>query len=165
MLALMGSLVIILLIIVIIRAVNPPIPQKEAPSPSAPPTLINPQKNPYKEGSLEKDYQRITKKEPILETDESVKTKLLKPLGNQSGMIHQTQDYKIEYVKTPDVFMVEILDTDTEAVKEAATGWFKEQGLSDKGVCNLPVVFYLNSSVKEELIKNSQEFNPTPPNC
>lgn len=119
----------------------------------------------YDLDSLEKDFQRIEKRQPLSEADAKTKTKLIDSLGNRSEILVNNNLYQIEYVKSADSFMVEIKTSDIEQAKKGAVNWFVKQGLSKNGVCNLPVVFYLNSKVGDELEKENIKFNPVPEGC
>lgn len=119
----------------------------------------------YDLDSLEKDFQRIEKRQPLSEADTKTKTKLIDSPNNRSGILVNNNQYQVEYVKSADSFMVEIKATNTNQAKKETVNWFVKQGLSKSGVCNLPVVFYLNSKIGDELEKENIKFNPLPEGC
>ena len=94
-------------------------------------------------------------------SDMNVKEKLKKLLKTPKT----TNTYTIEYVSNPDEFMVEILTIDMNTAKEESVAWLKSQGLSEQGVCNLPVVYYLNYNVAQNLRDMNVKFNPLAPGC
>lgn len=114
---------------------------------------------------LDKDYERITARQPLSSSDLAVKQKLLALLNNQSGFLQTEDTYQIEYVKTADSFMVELDSSDPDTAKAQAAGWFREQGFSIQGICNLPVVFYLSQNTMSYLRENNLKFNPVPEGC
>lgn len=119
----------------------------------------------YKEGSLEENYQRIINKKQLSPEELNAKQRLIAPLEGGSGTIATTTDFMVEYLKTPQYFMVQILSNDIESAKKKAQKWFNDQGISNQGVCNLPVIFYFSESVSNYLISNNLQFNPTPEGC
>ncbi len=135
-----------------------------SPSPSTVSSSVK-QSVVYDTVKLNKDFERIINKAGLSEQDKKVRQELINSVSDKSGLINTNQLYSIEYVKSPDSFMVEILSTDVEAAKKSAASWFKQKGISGQGICNLPVVFYLNDSVKSYLQQNNQTFNPLPEEC
>lgn len=119
----------------------------------------------YKPEELEKDYQRIIARKPISSDEQAVRQNIISSLNNQSGILEKTPDYKIEYVRAPNVFMVEITSMSPDIAKAAATNWFRDQGLTSEGVCNLPVVFYLSSEINDLFSQSGLQFNPIPEGC
>lgn len=119
----------------------------------------------YTPGTLPKDLQRITSPQPLSSNDLSIRNKLISLLGNASGTLIQSDTYGLEYVKSPDVFMIELRSTNTDQSEQDALGWLKAQGLSNQGICNLPVKIYLSYSVSIYFRNNNLKFNPIPPSC
>lgn len=119
----------------------------------------------YRTQDLEKDFKRLTERQILAEQDIAIRNRLLSSLNGASGYLAQTEKYRIEYVKSPDLFMVEILSIDAESAKADAENWFRDQGLSTQGICSLPVSFYLNSLVLRFFEENSIFFNPIPEGC
>jgi hypothetical protein len=50
-----------------------------------------------------------------------------------------------------------------EAAKKEAVDWLKTQGLSQEGVCNLPLMFYVSDKTTNQT--GGETFNPLPPGC
>lgn len=120
---------------------------------------------PYDLKMLNQDYNRLASPAPLSEQDANIKTGLKNQLNNQSGVLFEDANSKIEYVKAPDIFMVEILSENPNFGKQTTMDWFKQQGLSTQGICNLPVMFYLSSQTRISLIESDQKFNPVPEGC
>lgn len=119
----------------------------------------------YSPQILEKDYQRLESKKPLSSSDAQIRTKLISQVGDKSGYLNQTSEYKIEYVKGPDLFMVEILSENTDQAKKDATDWFTSRGLSEQGVCDFRLMFYLNYDITSSLSQKGLTFNPIPQGC
>lgn len=119
----------------------------------------------YKDSSLEKNYERIVNKKQLTPEEIKIKQKLIAPFEGNSGIVTTTNDFRIEYLKTPQYFMVQILSNDIEAAKENLQKWFNSQGLSNEGICNLPVILYPSENVSDYLINNNLQFDPTPRGC
>lgn len=118
----------------------------------------------YSSQDLERDFQRMKNRE-LSVSDLEIRDRLISSLGNKTGYLLKTPDYLIEYVKAPDIFMIEILSEDAESVKEEALKWFIDQGLSSDGICSLPVMVYLNFEITEIFNQTNQTFNPVPEIC
>lgn len=110
------------------------------------------------------DY--IQNRRPLTEADLKAKTSLI-DIHNQtgSGVVYQNERLSIEYVKSADLLQVEIRTKAIDAAKDEALLWLKSKGLSDEGICNLPVSFYLNFDIKTELGVEADTFNPLPETC
>lgn len=138
---------------------TPPTPiQTAQPQPSA---ATRPTVNYQSDKLLE-----IVKTRPTLSTNDSqIKAKLITSLNNQSGILNQTNTYILEYVKTPNVFQIEILVTDFDKAKTDAVDWLESKGFSFEGICKLPVMFYLSKDVANQLRDQNIKFDPLPEGC
>lgn len=154
-----------------------PVPSIPIQSPSSNPNVV-PSSNPsftplpyasshsaYSNSSLDQDFQRITTHIPLSDQDQTVRTNLINSLGEKSGTLTETSEFMAEYDKAPNEFMVELKINNADQAKLDAEGWFKQQGLSTQGICNLPVVFYLSSEVDQYYKSNNLNFNPIPDGC
>lgn len=183
-LIIISGLVVIIIIITIVSALSTPAPITEplpspislsslrptnnlplnaSPLPEIPTTDTEPQI--YQEGSLEKDYERITNKKELTPEEVAAKQAILAPLEGNSGIVTANSSFNVEYLRTPQYFMVEILSNDTQAAKQAAQAWFNERGLSNNAICNLPVIFYVSPSVRDYLAQTNTVFDPTLEGC
>lgn len=167
------GLVVIIIVLFLLSLFSAP-DQTLTPTPS-PSTFSNPRlpaepltsekDKAYRTQDLEKDFKRLTEKQTLAGQDLVIRNRLLSSLNGASGYLAQTDKYRIEYVKSPDLFMVEILSIDAENAKVDAENWFRDQGLSKQGICGLPVSFYLNSQVLRFFEENNIFFNPIPEGC
>src|SRR3989344_5435676 len=95
------------------------------------------------------------------DTAENIKQEMIKNNnGENKGVLilYNTPSYKIEYIPTPDIFLVTILKTPIDQNKLAAEDWFKEFGLAENEICNLPVRFSLAIDAPDY----SEQFDPFP---
>lgn len=97
--------------------------------------------------------------------DEEVKFQILSTLDTSSGIVYQNENIVIEYIRSADLFQVEILTTNIDIAKEEAVSWFKNSGLSDQGVCDLPISFYLNFDIKNQMGAAAESYSPLPQGC
>lgn len=124
----------------------------------------------YKKGSLEREIERLSQRKKLSAADEKTKAYLMSLLGERSGVLDETKDYKMEYVSSLDDIEVEIFTQNIEAAKDKALSWLSKipgsdgMGLSPAGICNFPVVFYLDFDVKNSLPQETS-FDPNPPGC
>jgi hypothetical protein len=119
----------------------------------------------YDQKKTDQMLKILDEKPSLTEQDQETKKQLIDSLGNNSGILVNRVAFMVEYVKTADEFMVEIRSTDIEKAKEDAVVWLKEQGFTQDGICNLPVVFYPNIPRDQMLNTIDKSFNPLAPGC
>lgn len=107
----------------------------------------------------------ITSRPLLSDNDSSIRKDVLASLGNKSGLLYESSLVRIEYIKTPDIFEGEILTINIESAKSQGVQWFLSKGMSKEGVCNLPLSFYLNYNVTQQLRGKNFEFNTLPEGC
>jgi hypothetical protein len=159
-------LVIITFTIVIIITTSPsskgvPVTVSSTPVPSeSPPEVI------YNSSAGAQLANKIIHRQTLSEKDAAAKTTVLETIlkGDNSGIVFQTTDVRVEYVKSVDLFMAEILTPNIDGAKEEAVSWFLKQGFSQQAVCNLPVMFYLDTTVSSKL-QQSVPFSPLANGC
>ncbi len=115
----------------------------------------------YNKESNDKMLKILDERPSLSGKDKAIRDKIT----TDPNPLAQTSEYTIEYIPTPDQFQVEILTVNINQAKENATDWFLGKGLSHDSICNLPLTFYLNSQVKENLRGSNIEFNPLPIGC
>lgn len=110
---------------------------------------------------------KVTNRQVLAENDQLAKAKILAllPAREESGVLYQSKTIIIDYTQLIDLFMVEIFTTDIAAAKAEANVWFRNQGMSQRGICNLPVVFFLNTTVVERMQHSTTEFSPIAASC
>lgn len=115
----------------------------------------------YKKERNDKMLEILDTRPALSGSDKAIRAKLTalrNPLQN-------TNEYSLEYLSSPDEFMVEIRTVDINSAKEKVIAWLKNTGLSDEGICHLPVVFYLNYATANSLRGMNMQFDPLPPGC
>lgn len=118
----------------------------------------------YEKGSLGKSLVKLTTRIPLSTSDIAAKERLADIASANKGLIYSTNNYSIEYIRAMDDIEVEILTVNIDQAKNEAIQYLNNQGLSDLGVCNLPVRFYLSYVITKEL-PDKTIFNPLPPGC
>ncbi len=166
---LIGVLVITILLVAALAFFQRGKPQQLGQLPSSSPkpiSTLNPTQKPvYNIQDSEKDYQRIISSKTLSPTDSNIRQELIGKAASSSGILNQNSNFKAEYVPGPDEFMVALLNTNAEVAKKSAHEWFFSLGLSQDGICHLPVVFYLGPEVSSYYRRNNLEFNPIPQGC
>lgn len=121
----------------------------------------------YNSGATDRLIEKVKNRTALSESDASAKQKILSllPQGRQSGYVHQSPTVRIEYLSSPDAFLAEILTIDISRSKTDTVAWFRSQGMSQEGICNLPVSFYLNFDVAQDLRDSNITLNPLPEGC
>lgn len=66
-------------------------------------------------------------------------------------LLYQTTAYEIEYITGFDFFFVNITGGDPNAIKTEAEGWFKNFGLAQEDLCDLPLRFLIQDSLMRGL--------------
>lgn len=144
-------------------------PKEEAPITPTPTTSEQPARsNPpvkYDRENMKKLLELIKERPTSAPSDNSVRQGLINSLENSSGVFYTTGSITIEYVKNPNDFEVEIKTTDVSAAKQEALNFFRSKGLSDDGICKLPLFFYLSQDAAKKLSGSGQKFKPLPDHC
>lgn len=123
----------------------------------------------YAQGSGDKIVAKTKNRQPLEASDaairKSITDKLRQNNTSRSGIVYLSNAVRIEYLASADVFHAEIRTTDISAAKQEAVGWFQAQGMSQSGICNLPLIFYLYAPVAQALRTQNIVFNPLPEGC
>lgn len=119
----------------------------------------------YSSTESDKLVEKIKKRIPLSSQGAATKQKLLTQLGGVSGVLFTSSSVSIQYIKSPDLFQVEILSINIDSAKNESTSWFVAEGFSKEDVCNLPVSFFLNWDVANSLRNQNIVFNPLPEGC
>lgn len=102
---------------------------------------------------------------PIEARDKNLRAILISELGNQSGVMQNTESYRLEYVKTPDSFEAEIKTTEITKAKNEVVAYLKSRGFTEDGICKLPLMFYLNFDTAKSVKNTGEEFGQIPDFC
>jgi hypothetical protein len=105
---------------------------------------------------------------PVAQNDQAVKEKLLTDIlhgTTVSGVVYSSPTIQIEYVAAADLFQGEVKTTAIDAGKNEAVQWMVKKGFSKQGLCDLPLIFYLNTSISQTLPDKGADFNSLPDGC
>lgn len=166
------ALLIILLSILLAFSPQPSLPQA-SPTPQlsvAPSAVISEISQtkpavPYSQKQTDKLLQKIANRTPLSENDVKVKQTIIAGMNQNSESVFVAPQFRVEYIKSPDVFMVEILDANIDSTKKAAVDWFLQKGFSPAAVCALPITFYLSPAVASQLKNTDTIFSPLAQGC
>lgn len=163
---LFGFAIVLFLIIIAIGFImlSPSLAPHPLPTPTPLPTI--------KEGNVQYDLNaqhkllQIAKNPPTLSSsDLEAKKKIIALVPSGSEVVYQSTDFTIYYVNGADLFQGEILTTNITKAKREVVAWFKTQGMSQQGICGLPITFYLNYDVSQKLQYSNIVFSPLPEGC
>lgn len=125
-----------------------------------PPVLVNNQ-------AQSRLLDKVNNRRPISTEDAFAKAKILAmiPGDQRSGILYETTNVRIDYVSSADLFQVEILTTRIDQAKAEASVWFRANGVSEQGICDYPVMFYLSWNTLNALRGSNTEFSPVGSGC
>lgn len=83
------------------------------------------------------------------------------PNKGKDILLYKDAAIEIEYIPSPDIFLVKVHKEPPDTYKKQAQGWFLESGLKESGLCILPVRFVLDFKLK----KANPNFSPLPDGC
>ena len=143
---------------------TPPITATIVPTETLPPIPFPVQ---YDYAAQDRLAKIVAQRPPLSQSDSQQKTTMLNTIlqGFNSGVLYETDNVRIEYVQSADLFMAEIKTINIVKAKAEATSWFLSKGLSQKGICNLPVMFFLDPEVSQALQGQDIIFSPLPNGC
>jgi hypothetical protein len=164
--------VFVLIIIIIFSFMNP---RSQTPNPNntAIPTNV-PLNNPSQpttpviklnEASEWKLAEMLMSPPTLSASDESVKNAILAPLNGFAGNLHTTPNVTVFYLPSIKEFGAKIETTNIALAKKEAVDWLTSKGMSQQGVCHLPLEFYLNYDAQNNLRSQNVVFDPLPPGC
>jgi hypothetical protein len=140
-----------------------------SPLPTISPSVISTSPMPViLDNSAESRLAKILTHRPTLsQQDSQSKSTMLTTIlhGFNSGILFKNNDVQLEYVQSADLFMAEIKTTSILQAKAETGTWLKSQGLSQSGICNLPVMFYLDPVITQELQGQDVIFSPLAIGC
>ena len=144
-------------------ASNTNIQETSAPSPSVPVSTGESSSSPDPESRV-LDY--VQHRRQLSPSDLVAKKKIISLLSStdHSGDLYHSSNINIDYTASVDLFQVEILTTSVDSAEQEAVNYFTQEGMSQTGICNLPVSFYLNFDVKNA-IPTDTPFSPLAPGC
>ena len=164
-------LIIFTLVFFIFRPSSTPnnnvVPTPIYASPTPIDTLQQPPPVDYDTEATDRLIDKVENRPPLSSSDQQAKQNILSLLPNDqaSGYIYTSPNVAIEYAASPDTFLAEIYIENITRAKTEAVNWLKNRGLSEKGVCDLPISFFLNWEVANKLRGTNINFSPLPDGC
>src|SRR6266568_606949 len=157
----------IIFLIVYVSFTRKPAPiEKQAVLPTSIPTEIQTIPLPvhYDNTAEERLAQTLTQRPPLSQADSQQKTTMLNTIlhGFNSGVLYETANVRIEYVQSAELLMAEVKTDNIVKAKAEASTWLFSQGFSQEGICKLPVMFYLDPEVSQDLQGQNIIFSPLP---
>lgn len=102
---------------------------------------------------------------PSVNADKTIRERLIDQAVANNGVVEETGIIKIEYLDSPNTFEVLLKQYPLAPGKNAAYSFFRSEGMTDDGICKLPLSFYLTSDVSQRLKEAGEEFSPYPEFC
>lgn len=134
--------------------------------PSSIPISSIPAKVPYNSNAVNKMMNIVNKRPALSDTDKTAKQALISGISNPDGeTVYANSEFRVLYIRGLDLFQVEILSTNIQQAKTDAVNWLEASGISAQGVCNIPVTFYMNENVLNQLQGQNTQFSPIPDSC
>lgn len=133
--------------------------------PSTTPVSVNQQPIIYDQTKSEQALHSLVNRQPLSSNDLFVKQKLI--ISANGDIVYTSSDFTVEYIKPLDQFQVELNSINLGLAKQEAEKWFLSEGLSQTGICTLPVSFEISANVVQQLktTNKSVVFSPLPDGC
>lgn len=164
-----GILLIIVFVIVYVAFTQSTTSRTKISSPVPSPTETQSNNLPvlYDYSAEDRLAKTIQTRPSLSPEDTQAKTAMLNTIlkGFNSGVLYETDDIRIEYVQSANLFMGEIKTTNIVKAKAEAGTFFLNNGLSQQGICKLPLMFYLDPLVSQSLQGQNVIFSPLPNGC
>jgi hypothetical protein len=121
----------------------------------------------YSQEDQDKLMDKIIHRQTLSTNDSFAKANILSvlPDGQRSGILYQSGNITIDYTDSADMFQVEITTPDVNIAKAEANVWFRARGMTQKGICDLPLMFYINYETMIKLRNSGTRFSPLANSC
>jgi len=171
--AVAGTLLVIIFVIVWF-AFQPTNSTEQATTPTPtlstskyPRTTPQPETVSFDAASEKKMMDKIINKQPLSDQDTTARTRVLTflPPNSSSGVVYENNNVSVEYIEPIDEFKARILTTNIDQAKEDAVNWFKMNGFSQQGICDLPLNFIMSIDSARYVQENGIIFNVLPKEC
>ncbi|HSW88085.1 MAG TPA: hypothetical protein VLG12_02890 [Candidatus Saccharimonadales bacterium] len=102
--------------------------------------------------NTESTFEKRIDQRPVLSASDTIaKQTAIVSIKQNPDAIYETNEYKIMYIESYDMFQVEISTTNVKQAEDDVLAWFTTKGISKDAVCKIPVEFYLSFSLKQQL--------------
>lgn len=134
--------------------------------PRKPKTLTTPSiPTVFKPKETQKILQALEYRQPLSTIDAKIKTKLINSVPQNAENIITNNEFAVDYIQPLDLFQVEIKISNIDKAKTDAVTWFLSEGMTNDGVCKLPVTFYLEYSILQQIKEQGIQFSPISNGC
>lgn len=128
--------------------------------------LVPTQPNLFENKTIKKELYLLENRQVLSSNDKAIKINLIALLQPDSESIYETSEYTILYIRPLDEFQVEIKTANTQQAKNNATTWVTSQGMSQDGICKLPLIFFTNHETYQKLqIQGAKDISPLADGC
>ncbi len=169
-LALGGSILLIYFILVAFIIVNKPNSSSTqtinlSPTPTTLPLNQTEPEVTYDTEATRKLQKLFNERDLLSASDQDARKKLLQSIGSKTVTFSQTTTYTLRYILPLDIFQAQINTVDIASAKEDVADYFTSKGISKKGICHLPLTFYLSKATSQQLKGRGLSFSPIPEGC
>lgn len=121
----------------------------------------------YNKVAQDKIIAKLENHPTLTQNDSLAKQRILQllPQGSNGGILYSSSDFQVEYIQSFDLFQVEIFTINIQQAKNEANIWFRNQGVTQQGICDFPVDFYLSADAARQLSSLHVVFSPLPNSC
>lgn len=102
---------------------------------------------------------------PSRSDDKTAKAKITKLANASTGYINSTVDYEIVYFKSANIIGARIKNNNYKFAENEVVDFLKQNGLSEEGICKLPLMFYFTNDVSRSIVEKKIEISPIPDFC
>lgn len=122
--------------------------------------------NIFENKTIKKELDLLENRQPLSATDKTTKTNLIELVSPNNGTIYETSEYRVIYIKSLDEFQVEIKTSNAQQAKKNAVTWFALKGMSNDGICKLPLIFFTNYETYQKIkLQNIKDISPLADGC
>lgn len=159
-------LLVLVFMIIFILFTSPSSSSKQQSAPITPtPSEQSGQPMVSEQRSQEKLLDRVKDRKQLSKKDLAVKNYILSHLTSvaEGGIVYQSPEVTLSYDSSLEIFQAVILTTSIDQAKREVNLWFQKQGMSQEGICNLPVAFFLDPAIATQL--QNTPFSPLALGC
>lgn len=119
----------------------------------------------YNVNATRKLEQLLKQRNLLSSADQTLRKQIVQSVNNKTAILQQTPTYTLRYIQPFDLFQAEINTIDVAKAKTAVATYFSNKGISNKGVCYLPLTFFLSKQASQQLAGKNFSFSPIPEGC
>jgi len=127
--------------------------------------LSSPVKYNYNEVSQSKLIEMLLHPPLLAPNDALIKNRFITSLNGHAGDLYATTNVTVSYLPSVKEFEGEIKTINIDLAKKEAVDWLKSKGMSQDGICHLPLEFFLNTFVARDPHVQGITFDTLPPGC